>query len=409
MSNTFGSDFFKGNRERLRQLFTGTAPIVITANVSLQKSGDVSYTFHQDRNFWYLTGLDEPGIVLVMDKGKEYLILPERSHVLDVFEGEYSDDRMREISGIETILPAKEGWKQLSARLKRAQHAATLAASPPFIDTISMATNPARRMLIDRLKEIKPDIELLDLRPHLMRMRMIKQEPEIAAIQKAIDITVASIKAATTPAKMEKYHYEYELEAEFVYGVKKRGATLAFESIVAGGKNACIIHYMVNNAPLEDNQLVLMDVGAEVDHYAADLTRTFIKGNASKRQRAVFDAVNEAVEFELSLLKPGVSFSDCEKELCQFVGEKLRELGLIKSISDEAIRKYYPHAPHYLGLDVHDVGDYKVPLEPGMVLTVEPGIHIPEEEIGVRLEEDVLITPDGCEVLSKKLPRALVW
>jgi Xaa-Pro aminopeptidase len=166
---------------------------------------------------------------------------------------------------------------------------------------------------------------------------------------------------------------------------------------------------MANNAPLENNQLVLMDVGAEVDHYAADLTRTFIKGNASKRQRAVFDAVNEAVEFELSLLKPGVSFSDCEKELCQFIGEKLRELGLIKSISDEAIRKYYPHAPHYLGLDVHDVGDYKASLEPGMVLTVEPGIYIPEEGIGVRLEEDVLITPDGCEVLSKKLPRVLVW
>lgn len=408
MSDLFGSDFFKGNRERLKQLFTGTAPIVVTANVWLQKSGDVSYPFHQDRNFWYLTGIDEPGVVLVMDKGREYLILPERSEVLDLFDGEYSADQMRAASGVETILPAKDGWRQLGSRLKRAQHAATLAASQPFIDVISMATNPARRMLIDRLKEIKPDIELLDLRPHLMRMRMVKQAPEIAAIQKAIDVTAASIRAATTPAKMQKYRYEYELEAEYVYNTKKRGATdQAFAPIVASGKNACIIHYTQNRSALEENQLVLMDVGAEVDHYAADITRTFINGNASKRQRAVFDAVNEVIEFGIGQLKPGVSFDACEKELRQFMGEKLRELGLIKSISEEAIRTYYPHAPHYLGLDVHDVGDYQVPLEPGMVVTVEPGIYIPEEGIGVRIEDDVLITPDGCEVLSRKLPREL--
>lgn len=408
MSPSFGSDFFAGNRERLRQLFTGTAPIVITAHVSLQKGSDEAFTFHQDRSFWYLTGIDEPGVVLVMDKGREYLILPERDAIQDLFDGEFTYEDLQRTSGISTILGAKEGWKQLGQRLKRSQHAATLAASPQFIDQIGLFTNPARRLLIDRLKEIKPDVELLDLRPHLMKMRMIKQAPELAAIQQAIDITLASIKDATRPAKMEKYRYEYELEAEFAYGIRKRGAAgHSFHPIVAGGKNACTIHYMENNAPLNDNELVIMDVGAEVNHYAADITRTVAKGSATKRQRAVVDAVDEVVQFGLNQLKPGVAFGACEKELRQFMGEKLRELGLIKTIDEESIRRYYPHAPHYLGLDVHDIGDYQVPLEPGMVLTIEPGIYIPEESIGVRIEEDVLITVDGYQLLSAKLPRQL--
>ncbi len=405
---TFGSDFFAGNRERLRQLFTGTAPIVITANVSLQKASDEAYPFHQDRSFWYLTGLDEPGLTLVMDKGKEYLILPERNAIQDLFDGEFTPEELRRTSGVETILTFKEGWKQLGARFKRSQHAATLAASPQFIDSISLYTNPARRLMIERIKEIKPDLELLDLRPHLMRMRMIKQAPEIAAIQKAVDITLDSIKDATRPTRMNKYQYEYELEAEFAYGIRKRGAAgHAFQPIVAGGKNACTIHYMANNSPLNENELIVMDVGAEVDHYAADITRTVVAGNATKRQRAVHEAVNEVVRFGLGQLKPGVSFGACEKELRQFMGEKLRELGLIKSISEESIRQYYPHAPHYLGLDVHDIGDYQVPMEPGMVLTIEPGIYIPEEDIGVRIEEDVLITESGYQVLSQKLSREL--
>jgi Xaa-Pro aminopeptidase len=405
----FGSDFFAGNRERLRQLFTGTAPIVITANVSLQKGSDESFPFYQDRSFWYLTGIDEPGVVLVMDKGKEYLILPQRDPIQDLFDGEFTAEQLQRISGIETITDAKDGWRQLGARLKRSQHAATLAANPRFIEVIGLYTNPARRILIDRLKEIKPDLELLDLRPHLMRMRMVKQAPELAAIQRAVDITVESLKDATHPAKMGKYQYEYELEAEFAYGIRRRGAAgHAFQPIVAGGKNACTIHYMENNAPLNENELIVIDVGAGVDHYAADITRTVIAGTASKRQRAVHSAVNEVLEFGLNQLKPGEnSFGNAEKELREFMGEKLRELGLVKSIDEDSIRKYYPHAPHYLGLDVHDIGDAQLPLLPGMVLTIEPGIYIPEEGIGVRIEEDILITDTGYEILSKNLPREL--
>lgn len=409
MTEFFTSDFFVGNRARLRQEHNDKAPIVITAHVSLQKAADEAYTFHQDRSFWYLTGIDEPGATLVMDGAEEYIILPERDAVQDLFDGEFSDQELSRKSGIKTILSAKDGWRRLGTTLKQTNRAATLSAGPAYIEVIGLYTNPARALLARRLKKLAPDIELTDLRPTLMRKRMIKQTPEIKAIERAVEITMASIADATTKEKLDGYDHEYELEAEFAYGIRRRGASgHAFSPIVAGGKNACTIHYMENNAKLGNNQLIVMDVGAEVGHYAADITRTVIKGEPTKRQIAVVNAVKEVLEFGISELKPGAVFAECEKHVRECVGEKLVELGLIKDAADaESIRKYYPHAPHYLGLDVHDVGDYQVPLEPGMVLTMEPGIYIPEEGIGVRIEDDILITKDGHKVLSERLPRAL--
>jgi Xaa-Pro aminopeptidase len=156
------------------------------------------------------------------------------------------------------------------------------------------------------------------------------------------------------------------------------------------------------------DELLLLDVGAEVNHYAADITRTVSISAPSRRQQAVFDAVLEVHAFALSLLRPGALMKENEQQIEQLMGEKLRELGLIKSIEHDEVRKYYPHATsHFLGLNVHDIGDYLRPLEPGMVLTVEPGIYIPEEAIGVRIEDDVLITADGYEILTDRLPRKL--
>ncbi|HSD55669.1 MAG TPA: aminopeptidase P N-terminal domain-containing protein, partial [Candidatus Saccharimonadales bacterium] len=174
----FDSSFFAGNRERLKQLFTGTAPIVITANGLLQQASDEPYPLHQDRNFWYLTGIDEPSIVLVMDKGKEYLIVPPREVVREQFDGAIDFDDLRRISGIQTIYYEKEGWKQLDARIKKVQHVATLGANAPFIEFLGMYTNPARAELINRIKMANPSVELLDLRTHLSRMRMVKQDVE---------------------------------------------------------------------------------------------------------------------------------------------------------------------------------------------------------------------------------------
>lgn len=411
MSDTFGSDFFAGNRERLRQLFTGTAPIVVTANGLLQQATDEPFRFRQDGNFWYLTGIDEPDLVLVIDKGREYLIVPGRGASREAFDGALSAEELTRQSGIASILNEKEGWKQLETRVKKVQHVATLAANPPYIESIGMYTNPARAALIKRLKSMNSELELLDLRQHLSRMRMVKQPLELEALQRAIDVTIDTFKDVTRPSTLSKYAHEYEIEADISRGFRRRGSSgHGFWPIVAGGPRACVLHNVNNNAALASDEMVTIDVGACDTHYNADITRTIsLSGKPSRRQQAVHEAVQEAQDYAYSLLKPGVTIAEYEKQMEQFVGEKLRELGLIKSIEHDHVRRYFPHATsHFLGIDVHDTGDYEHPLEPGVVLTVEPGIYIQEEGIGVRIEDDVLITEDGCEVLSKRLPRELV-
>jgi Xaa-Pro aminopeptidase len=408
---TFDSSFFAGNRERLRQLFTGTAPIVVTANSSLQRAADEAYPFHQDRSFLYLTGINEPGITLVMDKDKEYLIVPPREVVVEQFDGAIDFAELTRISGIQAVVYEKEGWKKLSARLKKVQHVATLGAAPRLIEYLGMYSNPARADLQQRMKEVHPRIELLDLRTHLGRMRMVKQPLEIEAIQRAVDVTIDTLKDITRPKQFAKYEYEYQIEADLSRGFRWAGAQgHAFSPIVASGERSCTMHHMLNNAPLVNGETLVMDVGAQVAYYAADITRTVAVGNiASRRMQQVYDAVCEVQDYAFSLLKPGVKIREYEQEIETFMGEKLRELGLIKTIEREKVRHYFPHATsHFLGLDTHDGGDYDHPLEPGVVMTVEPGIYIPEEGIGVRLEDDVLITEDGVKNLSGRLPRELV-
>ncbi len=410
MSEHFGGAFFAGNRARLRQLFTGTAPIVLTASGQLQRSTDDAHRFHQDRSFWYLTGVDEPDVILVMDKTREYLIVPSREDVREAFDGAVDYAALAAISGIKEILPSKEGWRQLAARLKKVQHVATLAAPPRYVDLWGMYTNPARAELMRRIKDLQPSVEFLDLRQHLARMRMVKQTIELDAIQAAIDITIGSLKNAVRPAKLARYGFEYELEAEIGYGFRKRGAAgHAFDPIIAGGQRACTLHNTANNAPLVSDELVLIDIGAQAHQYSSDISRTYaVRSRPSRRQQQIFDAVCEAQDYAYSLLKPGVVMHEYEKQMEQFVGEKLRELGLIKTIESEAVRKFFPHATsHHLGLDTHDAADYDHPLEPGAVLTVEPGIYAPDEGIGVRLEDDVLITAEGNTILSHHLPRTL--
>ena len=410
MNEQFQSEFFAGNRARLRELFTGTAPIVLTANGLLQRGADSTFPFQQDATFWYLTGITEPDITLVMDKDKEYLIVPEREGSRATFDGQIDEAALARQSGISIIYHADDGWKQLNSRLRKVKHVATLPASPKYIEQYGMFTNPARRTLVERMKAENAGLELLDLSLHLARMRMIKQPAEIAAIQQAIDITAETLKETLRPGKLAKFAYEYEIEAEITRGFRKRGARgHAFEPIVAAGDRACVLHNVANNGRLSADELVVCDVGAEISQYAADITRTVsLGGNPSRRQEAVYAAVLETQEFATSLLKPGVMLKEYENKVEQYIGEKLRSLGLIKSIEHAAVREYYPHATsHFLGLNVHDVGDYDRPLEPGVVLTVEPGIYIKEEAIGVRIEDDVLITPEGTTVLSARLPRAL--
>jgi Xaa-Pro aminopeptidase len=410
MSELLGSNFFAGNRERLKNLFTGTAPIVLTAHGLLQKSADEFYPFRQDSSFWYLSGCNEHDIILVMDKDKEYLIVPSRDPIVEAFDGAIDTESLAAVSGIKDIVGEKEGWQRLGARLKKVQHVATLAANKPYIEHSGMYSNPARASLIARMKEANPELKLLDLRQHLSHMRMIKQPQEVEALRGAIDVTVDTLKEVSRPSRLTKYGYEYELEADITRGFRRRGAQgHAFSPIVASGERACTLHHIANDGQLSSDELVVVDVGAQYQNYCADITRTVsLGGQPSRRQQQVHMAVADVQDYAYSLLKPGVDLQSYEKQIEKFMGEKLRELGLIKSIDSDAVRQYFPHATsHFLGLDAHDSGDYGQPLSAGMVITVEPGIYVREESIGIRIEDDVLITENGIEILTSRLPREL--
>lgn len=407
MTKIFTNDFFAGNRARLRQSFTDTSLLVFTANGLLQRGADGTFPFQQDASFWYLTGIDEPGVVLVVDGEKEYVIVPELSDYQNIFDGSTDAATIAHQSGIHEVLPGKEGWKKLATRLKRAKKVGTLKPNPPFIETYGMFVNPARQHLITKMQEANSAIHIVDARSHVSKLRMIKQPVELQAIQHAVDLTADSLEAAQR--KLPGAKYEYELEAEITGHIVRHGAVDAWKPIVAGGKNACVLHSHKNSSRLSKDELVVLDVGAEAEHYVADITRTWaIAGQPTERQQAVFDAVLAVQDYAFTLQKPGAYIRKNEQEVERFMGEKLRELGLVTEVKRENIRKYFPHATsHFLGLDPHDAGDYEQPLAPGVVLTVEPGIYIPEEGIGVRIEDDILITENGYKNLSERLPRSL--
>lgn len=407
MGSDFEAAFFAANRERLRALFTGTAPIVIAAHGLLQRNSDVTFPFRQDSTFWYLTGINEPDVLLVMDKSREYLIVPDRDDHRVAFDGQIDHAGLTKVSGIQLVYGHKEGWKQLGSRLKKVKHIATLAAVPGYIESQGMYANPARARLLRTVRQYNPDIELLDLRPHIVRMRSIKQPEELAAIQSAIDLTVSTLKKLDRKG-WHTYAHEYQVEAAITAEFTAHRARHAYQPIIAAGANACTLHYIDNDSPVTYGSLLLLDVGAEVNNYAADITRTYAVGEFSRRQQQVFETVLAVQHFAVERLKPGVLLHQYEESVQQFMGEKLRELGLIKSIESDTVRQFYPHATsHFLGLDVHDVADYDRPLEPGMVLTVEPGIYIAAEGIGIRIEDDVLVEESGVRVLSAALPSVL--
>ncbi len=400
----FSSKFFASNRQRLLEACKEEI-IVIAANGLMQRGADAAYRFSQDANFWYLTGIEEPDMVLVMDRGSEYLILPQQSDYQKIFDGTAANSELSKRSGIRKVCDHNQGWESLSRRLKQTSRAATVNTPKAYADVYGMYTNPAKSALVKKMRSCQRGLKIKSVAEQLAQLRMIKQPEEIAAIQAAINITSDSLKDAFA----SKYKYEYELEAEIAAGFRRRGAAgHAFEPIVAAGKRACTLHHVLNDGPIGSNALVVVDVGAEVEHYAADITRTVSFGKPTARQKAVFRAVLEAQQFAIDLLKPGVVFSEYRNKTDRFIGTKLSELGLIKTINEKNIRKYYPHSiSHFMGLNVHDAGDYRKTLCPGMILTVEPGIYIQEESIGVRLEDDILVTEQGVKILSDKLPSRL--
>ncbi len=407
MTSYFSSEFFSSNRKKLQKLINADSPTVIAGHGLLQRNSDMAMPFRQDSSFWYLTGIDEPDMLLVLDEGKEYLIVPERDAVRQAFDGSLQLDYLSSRSGIQTIYESSEGWAKLAKRIKQTGKISGLRPPEIHVEHFDFYTNPARRALMGKVEDIYPDCELQDIREALVELRSIKQPEEIIAIQASIDLTVGTLKKL--PKKLQNMQHEYEAEAFITHAFRSKSAVHGYSPIVASGFNACTLHYDRNNSPLDRSAPLLVDVGAEFEYYSADITRVFAVDPPTPRQQAVADAVVDVQDYALSLLKPGATIKENEKLVETYMGEKLRELGVIGENTKEHVRQYYPHATsHFLGLDVHDIGNYEAPLQPGMVLTVEPGIYIPDENLGVRIEDNILITKIGHKLLSKKLPRNLL-
>lgn len=402
------SDFLKNNRAKFRSLAGARGLIVVAANGLVQRNGDVTFPFRQDSNFYYLAGINEPDLTLVIDETNEYLVVPARGKTRENFDGALDFSALAADSGISEILDEKAGWHRLATSLAKTKSLATMAPLVSYEKHHGFYANPARARLVKKLKRLVPDVKIDYVNKTLAEMRMVKQLDEIEVIQQAINITAGGIEKVAS--NLASFKYEYEIEASLTASFRMSGASgHAFQPIVAGGANACTLHNVTNASKLNTSDLITLDVGAEVDNYAADITRTLaLNSKPSARQQQVYNAVLAAQNYALGLLRPGVNFKEYEQKVAGFLGQKLVELKLLQTSSIDGIRRFCPHATsHFLGLDVHDVGDYRQPMAENMIVTCEPGIYIPEEGIGVRIEDDVLITANGNKVLSGHLPRKL--
>lgn len=398
----FGAKFFAGNRRRLAQSLPGSL-IIVAANGQLQRSADTTYPFRQDSNFWYLTGISEPDLLLVIDGDEEYIVLLDRDSQRDLWEGKVDTQAMSLISGVKKY----DTVEDLAKRLKLAVSKKLTIARPEPLDEYVVAhgfyANPGRQSLEGVLSAHKAKV--VDCRKDIARLRQVKQKPELKAIKKAIDITVASFGAIHF--SLAGFKTESEIARAMSVEFLKRGADgHAYTPIVASGKHATTLHYVKNDSYLADDQLLLIDAGAEYAGYAADITRTWAVGSISKLAKTVHEVVADTQKFAFSLLKPGVMPRAYEAQVHDYLAKLLVKRKVFTDLSKA--KNACPHGiSHFLGLDVHDAADYDLPLAPNMVLTVEPGVYLPAKGIGVRIEDNVLLTKTGIEVLSAGLPVAM--
>lgn len=398
--------FFRDNRDHLRHVTKGGL-IIVSAYTAMQRSNDASFAFEQEANFWYLTGINAPDWWVIIDgkSKKSWLVAPEVDDVHQVFDGSLLMSDAQKISGVDAVISPNEADTLLRDLAK--QHSLVYAVGDdPRAEHYDFSVNPAQKDMWLRLTRIFADVQ--DCRKQLARLRAIKQPEEVRALKKAIKLTVDAF--TNVKQSLPLLQTEYEVEAEFTYAFRKSGAIgHAYDPIVASGKNACTLHYNQNQQKLQKNSLLLLDIGARVDGYAADITRTFAVGTPTPRQTAVHAAVEKAHKQIIGLLHPGLSVLEYHKTVDDIMQDALIDLGLLTSKDDtKTYRTYFPHAiSHGLGIDVHDSLGGPTEFASGMVLTVEPGIYIPEEGIGVRIEDDILITDTGHTNLSAALPTSL--
>ncbi|PCH61552.1 MAG: Xaa-Pro aminopeptidase [Gammaproteobacteria bacterium] len=418
---------FARRRQRLIDIM-GADSIAVLPNAKVStRNRDVDYIFRSDSNFHYLSGFDEPESVLVIVPGRphgEYLIFcRERDLDKEIWDGyragqegaieQFGADDSYPYSDLNDILPGLlEGKEKVYY---------TMGNVPTFdhrmVGWLNHLRNASRQGM-------HSPTEIVELDHVLNELRLFKSSAEIKAMRTAAEISVQSHIRAMQFTQVGKW--EYQVEAEIIHEFMKNDCrSPAYPSIVGGGENGCILHYIENNHRLKNNDLLLIDAGAEYDYYAADITRTFpVNGKYTPAQKALYNLVLDAQKAAIAEVKPGNHWNQPHEAAVRVLTEGLLKLGLLNGkletlIEKEQYREFYMHRTgHWLGMDVHDVGDYKIGgewrlLEPGMVLTVEPGLYIRNPEniakkwhfIGIRIEDDVLVTKTGNEVLTQGAPK----
>lgn len=409
------SALFSSNRKRLAQLLPPCSLAVFNANDIPATNADGTLLMVPNSDLFYLSGVEQEQTVLLIfpdaedPKHREILFLREPSPLNELWEGrKLSKDSARALTGIQNIRWLGD-FPMLFHRLMCEGEHVYLNSNESIRAEIETESRDAR--FVSETKRRYPLHEYRRLAPLMHRLRSIKSEPEIALIRQACDITAAGFRRAlkfTRPGVSEK-----EIEAEFAHEFIRRGSGFSYQPIIASGPNACCLHYHTNSSVCKKGDLLLLDVGATWSNYNADMTRTIpVGGRFTRRQRQVYNAVLRALRACSRALTAGKKHRDWQKESEQIMEKELVDLGLLtpreikrQNPDHPAVKKYFMHGiGHSLGLGVHDVTAANQPMQPGWVLTVEPGIYLPKEGFGVRLENDFLITATGQVDLMAGIP-----
>jgi len=399
-------DVYIENRSRFMENIENNSIVIAFAGKSCKKTGDELYQFTSNRNFYYLTGIQEEEHIVVLSKTKsvvsEKLFLKDLDLAKEMWNGKtLRDSEARELSGMEDAVYMKDLNSNIN-RLINGSEQINL-----YLDLDREGIEEADSIANIFAREIKnkyPQVIIKDFLSNIAPLRMIKSEQEIAEMQKAIEITIDGVKSLMKNAKVGMK--EYELESYFDFECKTKGVKdYAFRTIAAAGKNATILHYVENNSELKDGDLILFDLGAQWNLYNADITRCFpVNGKFTDRQKEVYEAVLRVNKAVINKIRPGVDSKELNTWARDLIAEECITLGIIKE-KEEVIKYYWHSIGHNLGLDTHDLGmkGREFTFTEGMVFTVEPGIYISEESIGIRIEDDILVTKTGCEVLTKNM------
>lgn len=393
-------EFYKNNRSKVLESIDDNSLLILFAGKAPKKTADEKYPFTPNRNFYYLTGIDEENHILVLSKinGKtnEYLFIKEVDTIAEKWEGKTI--RKEEVSQICMI----EDVKYLGEFNNFIEK--VVLNKEEINIYLDLETGNTAYKYVNEIKHKYYNINIKNAFKLIGNLRLIKTDEEVSRIRKAIDITIEGVKELMRNSKSEIK--EYELEAYFDFICKKNGVKdFAFKTIAAAGKNATVLHYVTNDSELKDGDLILFDLGAQYKYYNGDISRTFpINGKFTERQKEVYNAVLRVNEKVIKEMKPGVKFVDLNKKAKDWISEECISLGLMTE-KDDVSKFYYHSIGHSLGMDTHDIEleNRDVTFEPGMIYTVEPGIYIENESIGIRIEDDVLITEDGNEVLTKEM------